>query len=87
MDKPSNLSIEVNIPKKKDKNVMYSDRVFILAKERAFCRNSDDCTTVYATRKGFTGGADDITMQNFTLWADVAHPIFIGFHGNPEFKI
>ncbi len=49
-----------------------------------FCRNSDDCTTVYATRKGFTGGASHITMRNAVLWADVAHPIFIGLHGNPE---
>jgi hypothetical protein len=41
-----------------------------------------DCTTVYATRKGFVGGSKNITMQNSTLWADVAHPIFIGIHGN-----
>ena len=49
-----------------------------------FCRNSDDCTTVYATRKGFVGGCKNITMQNSTLWADVAHPIFLGIHGNTE---
>ena len=49
-----------------------------------FCRNSDDCTTVYGTRLGFTGGCKNITMQNSTLWADVAHPIFIGIHGDVE---
>lgn len=49
-----------------------------------FCRNSDDCSTVYATRKGFTGGCRNIKMENSTLWADVAHPIFIGLHGNVE---
>lgn len=49
-----------------------------------FCRTSDDCTTVYATRKGFTGGCKKISMTNSTLWADVAHPIFIGLHGNVE---
>ncbi|KAA6340752.1 hypothetical protein EZS27_011394, partial [termite gut metagenome] len=49
-----------------------------------FCRNSDDCTTVYGTRKGFKGGCKNITMQNSTLWADVAHPIFIGIHGDVE---
>lgn len=49
-----------------------------------FCRTSDDCTTVYATRKGFTGGCKNILMKNSTLWADVAHPIFIGLHGNVE---
>lgn len=52
--------------------------------DRAFCRNSDDCSTVYATRKGFTGGCSDIVMENSTLWADVAHPIMIGIHGNVE---
>lgn len=50
---------------------------------RVFCRNSDDCTTVYATRKGFTGSSHHILMQNSILWADVAHPIFIGLHGRP----
>lgn len=51
--------------------------------DRVFCRNSDDCTTVYATRKGFTGSSHHVLMQNSTLWADVAHPIFIGLHGRP----
>lgn len=50
---------------------------------RVFCRNSDDCTTVYATRKGFTGSSHHVLMQNSILWADVAHPIFIGLHGRP----
>ena len=36
---------------------------------------------------GFKGGCKNITMQNSTLWADVAHPIFIGLHGDAEFKI
>jgi len=62
-------------------NVFASNNVLY---DGVFCRNSDDCTTVYATRKGFTGGAKNITMQNSTLWADVAHPIFIGIHGNAE---
>ena len=52
--------------------------------DRVFCRNSDDCTTAYATRKGFQGNARNVTMRNSTLWADVAHPIFIGIHGNSE---
>jgi len=62
-------------------NVFASNNVLF---DGVFCRNSDDCTTVYATRKGFTGGCKNITMQNSTLWADVAHPIFIGIHGNTE---
>ncbi|MBP5377473.1 MAG: endopolygalacturonase, partial [Bacteroidaceae bacterium] len=52
--------------------------------DRVFCRNSDDCTTAYATRKGFSGNTRHIRMKNSTLWADVAHPIFIGIHGNSE---
>ena len=62
-------------------NVFASSNVLY---DRVFCRNSDDCTTVYATRKGFTGSARNIRMTNSTLWADVAHPIMIGLHGNPE---
>lgn len=57
--------------------------------DRVFCRNSDDCTTAYATRKGFNGSVRNVRMTNSTLWADVAHPVFIGLHGaaagpNPE---
>jgi hypothetical protein len=62
-------------------NVFASNNVLF---DGVFCRNSDDCTTVYGTRKGFTGGCKNITMQNSTLWADVAHPIFIGIHGDVE---
>lgn len=47
-----------------------------------FCRNSDDCSTIYATRKGFKGGCKNIVMKNSVLWADVAHPIMIGLHGS-----
>src|SRR3990170_8358441 len=60
-------------------NVFASNNVLF---DGVFCRNSDDCTTVYGTRKGFVGGCNNITMQNSTLWADVAHPILIGTHGN-----
>lgn len=62
-------------PVMKSNHVLYED---------VFCRNSDDCTTVYATRKGFHGGCRDITMRRAVLWADVAHPIMIGLHGDPE---
>ena len=60
-------------------NVFASNNVFY---DGVFCRTSDDCTTVYATRMGFVGGCRNIEMKNSTLWADVAHPIFIGLHGN-----
>lgn len=60
-------------------NVISSSDVLI---DGVFNRNSDDCITVYGTRLGFTGGASRITVQNSTLWADVAHPILVGTHGN-----
>ncbi len=62
-------------------NVFASNNVLF---DSVFCRTSDDCTTVYGTRKGYVGGCRNITMQNSTLWADVAHPIFIGIHGNVD---
>jgi len=62
-------------------NVFASNNVLF---DGVFCRNSDDCTTVYGTRLGFVGGCRNITMQNSTLWADVAHPILIGTHGNSD---
>lgn len=62
-------------------NVFASSNVLY---DGVFCRNSDDCTTVYGTRFEYTGGCRNITMQNSTLWADVAHPIFIGIHGNTK---
>lgn len=49
-----------------------------------FARTSDDCTTIYATRKGFTGGCENILTENSVLWADVAHPFMIGLHGNSK---
>ena len=51
-----------------------------------WARTSDDCTTIYATRKGHEGSCSNILMENSVLWADVAHPIMIGLHGsfNPE---
>lgn len=49
-----------------------------------FARTSDDCTTIYATRKGFVGSCRNIVTENCVLWADVAHPIMIGIHGNPD---
>ncbi len=60
-------------------NVISSSDVLI---DGVFNRNSDDCITVYATRLGFVGGAARVTVQNSTLWADVAHPILVGTHGN-----
>jgi hypothetical protein len=47
-----------------------------------FMRNSDDCIAVYGHRWNYFGGSSNITVMNSTLWADIAHPINIGIHGN-----
>jgi len=49
-----------------------------------FMRNSDDCIAIYCHRWDFYGNAKNYTITNSTLWADVAHPINIGTHGNTE---
>ena len=47
-----------------------------------FCRTSDDCSTIYCTRKGYRGGCRNISVKDAVYWADVAHPIMIGLHGD-----
>ena len=47
-------------------------------------RNSDDCIALYNHRWNWWGGSGDITVQNSILWADVAHPINVGGHGDPD---
>ncbi len=62
-------------------NVIASDDVLI---DGVFNRNSDDCITVYATRGRHVGGCARVTVRNSTLWADVAHPILVGTHGETD---
>jgi hypothetical protein len=52
--------------------------------EGVFMRNSDDCIAIYGHRWKFYGDCRNVLVRNSTLWADVAHPILIGTHGNPE---
>lgn len=52
--------------------------------DSVFMRNSDDCIALYCHRWDYYGDCRNILVQNSTLWADVAHPIMIGTHGNPE---
>lgn len=59
-------------------NVFASNNVIY---RHIFARTSDDCTTVYATRKGFKGGCRNILTEDAVLWADVAHPFMVGLHG------
>ncbi len=52
-----------------------------------FMRNSDDNIAIYGHRWNYYGDTRRVTVQNSTLWADVAHPILVGTHGdstNPE---
>ena len=52
--------------------------------DNVFMRNSDDCIALYNHRWNWWGGSADITVQNSILWADIAHPINIGGHGDPD---
>lgn len=47
-----------------------------------FMRNSDDCLAFYTHRWDFYGDCRNVKVLNSTLWADIAHPINIGTHGN-----
>jgi hypothetical protein len=47
-----------------------------------FMRNSDDCIAIYGSRWDFSGDSRNIVVKNSVLWADVAHPMMIGTHGN-----
>lgn len=47
-----------------------------------FLRTSDDCIAVYAHRWNFFGNTTNVRVRNAILWADIAHPINIGVHGN-----
>ncbi|WP_158994554.1 glycosyl hydrolase family 28 protein [Mucilaginibacter sp. L196] len=51
--------------------------------ENLFMRNSDDCIAIYGHRWKWFGNTKDITVSNAILWADIAHPILIGTHGDP----
>jgi hypothetical protein len=50
-----------------------------------FMRNSDDCIAIYGHRWDYFGSAKNYTITNATLWADVAHPINIGIHGDTSY--
>ncbi len=49
-----------------------------------FLRNSDDNIAIYGHRWNYYGDVRRVTVQNSTLWADVAHPILVGTHGDSD---
>ncbi|QOV34752.1 putative Ig domain-containing protein [Streptomyces ferrugineus] len=62
-------------------DVFSSEDVLI---EGVWMRNSDDCIAIYAHRWDYYGDCRNVTVRDSTLWADVAHPVNMGTHGNPE---
>ena len=48
----------------------------------SFIRTSDDCLTFYNHRWDIWGDTRDVQVRDTTLWADIAHAIMIGIHGN-----
>lgn len=50
----------------------------------AFLRTSDDCFTVYGHRDDTYGDARHIRVSKSVFWADTAHAMFLGMHGNVE---
>ena len=55
-----------------------------VAIDNVFMRNSDDCIAIYGHRWNYYGNARNYNITNSVLWADIAHPINIGTHGNTE---
>ncbi|NMM94109.1 glycosyl hydrolase family 28 protein [Bifidobacterium oedipodis] len=67
----------------------WSDGVDMMACRRVevegcFLRTSDDCIAVYGSRWDYRGGTSDLTVRGCVLWADVAHPMMVGTHGDHE---
>lgn len=49
-----------------------------------FLRTSDDCIAVYGSRWDYRGDTRRVCVADSILWADVAHPLMIGMHGDHE---
>lgn len=52
--------------------------------EGGFLRTSDDCIAIYGHRWNYYGNTSKVRIKDVILWADVAHPICIGTHGESE---
>lgn len=60
-------------------DMMSSSRIDI---DDIFLRTSDDCIAIYGSRWDYYGDTRSVTVRNSTFWADVAHPLMIGTHGD-----
>lgn len=47
-----------------------------------FLRTSDDCIAIYGTRGEYQGDTRNVRVRNSVLWADVAHALNMGIHGD-----
>jgi len=52
--------------------------------EGGFLRTSDDCVAIYGSRWDNHGDSRNVLVRDIALWADVAHPLMIGTHGDHE---
>jgi hypothetical protein len=83
-------SNDVTLANVRELNVArWTDGVDVLASSNvlidgAFLRTSDDSVAVYASAWGAEGDTRHVVVRNSTLWADVAHPLMVGMHGNPS---
>ncbi|KAA6349786.1 hypothetical protein EZS27_002784 [termite gut metagenome] len=51
-----------------------------------FMRNSDDCIAIYTHRWNYYGDVRNYEITNAILWADIAHPVNIGLHGDTSIE-
>jgi len=50
--------------------------------EDVFLRTSDDCIAIYGSRWDYRGDSCCVSVRDSVLWADVAHALNIGGHGD-----
>lgn len=54
--------------------------------DNIFLRTSDDCLAIYNHRWWYWGNTKNVTVTRAVLWADVAHNINLGTHGDDKSK-
>ena len=62
----------------------WSDGIDMMCCRKVLVDNVFLRTALYNHRWNWWGGSSDITVRNSVLWADVAHPINVGGHGDPD---
>lgn len=49
-----------------------------------FLRTSDDCIAIYGSRGDYYGDSRHIAVSDSVFWADVAHAMHVGIHGDHQ---